>query len=108
MKALGLGLFVAILSVGEASADALVSKGKALSPQCSACHGRDGLSRDPEAPSLVGHSAFYLEKALVDYQKGMRQDRRMTLIAQGLSKEDIRALAAWYSAFEVSVTVPEL
>lgn len=82
--------------------------GKALSSQCSVCHGKDGLSRDPEAPNLAGLSALYLEKALLDYKKGMRQDRRMSLIAQGLSKEQVQDLAAWYSAFEVSVKAPDI
>lgn len=82
--------------------------GKSLAAQCSTCHGKDGLSRDPEAPNLAGLSALYLEKSLMDYKKGMRQDRRMSLIAQGLSKENIEHLAAWYSAFEVTVKAPNI
>jgi cytochrome c553 len=85
-----------------------LATGKSLSTQCSACHGKDGLSKDPEAPNLAGLSALYLEKALTDYKKGMRQDRRMSLIAQGLSKEQIKHLAAWYSAFEVTVKAPDI
>ena len=63
-----------------------MANGKALSVQCSTCHGKDGLSKDPEAPNLAGLSSLYIEKSLVDYKKGSRQDRRMSLIAQGLSK----------------------
>ena len=85
-----------------------MANGKALSAQCSACHGKDGLSRDPEAPNLAGLSALYIEKSLVDYKKGARHDRRMSLIAQGLKKSQIRDLAAWYSAFEVTAKVPEI
>lgn len=85
-----------------------VSAGKQLSAQCSACHGKNGLSRDPEAPNLAGLSALYIEKSLVDYQKGNRHDRRMSLIAQALSKEQIKNLAAWYAAFEVTVKAPEI
>jgi len=85
-----------------------LAKGKALSSQCSVCHGKNGIAKDPESSNLAGQSALYLEKAMVDYKKGMRQDRRMSIIAQTLSIEDIKALAAWYSAFEITVTVPEL
>lgn len=85
-----------------------MANGKALSAQCSACHGKDGLSRDPEAPNLAGLSALYIEKSLVDYQKGARHDRRMSLIAQGLKKSQIKDLAAWYAAFKLTVKVPEI
>lgn len=94
------------LSPGLVAAD--LANGKALSAQCSACHGKNGLSRDPEAPNLAGLSALYIEKSLVDYQKGARHDRRMSLIAQGLKKSQIKDLAAWYSAFELTAKVPEI
>jgi cytochrome c553 len=107
VKSVFAAVLVAACSISTAWAgDAAI--GKSLSAQCSACHGKDGLSRDPEAPNLAGLSALYLEKSLMDYKKGMRQDRRMSLIAQGLSKENIEHLAAWYSAFEVSVKAPDI
>lgn len=85
-----------------------LSKGKALSAQCSVCHGKDGIAKDPESPNLAGQSALYIEKALVDYQKGLREDRRMSIIAKTLSIEDVKDLAAWYSAFELTVKEPEI
>ncbi len=95
-----------LLSVSASGAD--LAKGKALSSQCSVCHGKDGIAKDPESPNLAGQSALYLEKALVDYQKGLREDRRMSIIAKGLSLEDVKDLAAWYAAFELTVKEPEL
>lgn len=85
-----------------------LANGKALSSQCSVCHGKNGIAKDPEAGNLAGQSAFYLEKAMVDFQKGLRQDRRMSIIAQSLSLQDIKDLAAWYAAFELTVTEPKL
>ncbi len=102
-----LGCFAALMVTLTANAGD-VSAGKQLSAQCSACHGKNGLSRDPEAPNLAGLSALYIEKSLVDFQKGHRQDRRMSIIAQALSKEQIKNLAAWYAAFEVTVKAPEI
>lgn len=85
-----------------------LSKGKALSSQCSVCHGKNGIAKDPESPNLAGQSALYLEKALVDYQKGIREDRRMSIIVKALSMEDVKNLAAWYAAFELTVKEPDI
>lgn len=104
-KVLLLCLALAISGVSMAADKA---NGKALSAQCSACHGKNGLSKDPEAPNLAGLSSLYIEKSLVDYQKGARHDRRMSLIAQGLTKPQIKDLAAWYAAFELTVKAPEI
>lgn len=101
-------LCLAILLVSAHGHSADLAKGKALSSQCSVCHGKNGIAKDPESPNLAGQGAYYLEKAMVDYQKGMRQDRRMSIIAQSLSLEDIKNLAAWYAAFELTVKEPSL
>ncbi len=81
--------------------------GKAKARQCSVCHGKDGIGKDPEVPNLAGQSAFYLEKALKDFREGARQDRRMSLIAKPLSDEDIANLAAWFASFKITVEVPQ-
>jgi len=81
--------------------------GRELAKQCSVCHGRDGISKDPEAPNLAGQQAYYLEKSMKDYKNGARQDRRMSIIAQGLSDEQIEALAAWYASITITVELPE-
>lgn len=98
----------AALSVcaGMASA-ADPENGRKLASQCSVCHGKLGLASDPEVPHLAGQSAYYVEKSLVAFQKGMREDRRMTLIAEPLTLSEIRDLAAWYASIEVTVTDPE-
>lgn len=81
--------------------------GRILARKCSVCHGKLGLARDPEVPNLAGQSAFYVEKALKDYTTGAREDRRMTLLAQGLKEQEIEDLAAWYASIEVTATAPE-
>ena len=96
-----------IINIAVAAA-ADIENGKKLSSACSVCHGKDGISTYPEAPNLAGMSSIYFEKSLVDYRKGIRQDRRMSLISSSLSMKEIKDLAAWYSAFEVTVTLPEL
>lgn len=83
-----------------------ISAGREKARQCSVCHGKIGVSTDPEVPNLAGQSAFYIEKSLRDYQLGAREDRRMSLIVQNLTKEDIKLLAAWYASIEVTVLEP--
>ncbi len=82
--------------------------GKKLSRKCSMCHGRDGLSKDPEAPNLAGMSKLYMTKQIKAYQSGEREDRRMTLIAKSLKDEHIADLAEWYSNFKVTVVAPDI
>lgn len=106
MKKLVMGVSLILLSASAFAGD--LSKGKSLSVQCSVCHGKNGIAKDPESPNLAGLSALYIEKTLVDYQKGMREDRRMSIIAKSLSMEDVKNLAAWYSAFELTVKEPDM
>lgn len=93
---------------GSSAANAIdPANGRNLARQCSVCHGKEGIASDPEVPNLAGQSAFYVEKSLKDYRSGIRQDRRMTLMAANLSDADIKDLAAWYASIAVDVTVPE-
>jgi len=100
------GAALLLFSLSSFGAD--MAKGKALSAQCSVCHGKDGIAKDPESPNLAGLSSLYIEKTIVDYQKGLREDRRMSIVAKALSMQDIKDLAAWYSAFEITVKEPSM
>lgn len=81
--------------------------GRILARQCSVCHGKIGIAQDPEVPNLAGQSAFYIEKSLKDYQSGAREDRRMTLMVQPLTEDEIKDIAAWYASIVVTTVVPE-
>lgn len=83
------------------------ANGQLLARQCSVCHGKMGVANDPEMPNLAGQSALYLEKSMKDFRSGIRQDRRMSLMAQNLSDSDIKDLAAWYASFILEVSAPE-
>jgi cytochrome c553 len=90
--------------------DALAGDAKAgrmKANQCQACHGLDGLSKLPEAPHIAGQPEPYLIKALRDYQQGTRTNEMMTLVAKQLKSQDVEDIAAYYSAIEVSVKVPQ-
>jgi cytochrome c553 len=83
-----------------------VAAGKEKAQLCAACHGADGNTpMTPEFPKLAGQPADYLEKALRDYKKGMRKNPVMMPMAQGLSKQDIKDLAAYYASLKGDLKV---
>jgi cytochrome c553 len=99
-------LVAATLAMGDAgAADALAGKKKTV--QCAVCHGVDGIAKNPDAPNLAGNNASYLIRQLRAFQSGARQHEQMTIIAQGLSEEDVADLAAWYSSLKVTVEMPQ-
>ncbi len=75
-----------------------VAKGKELAAKCASCHGQDGNAPAPNFPRLAGQYESYLIKSLQDYQSGKRQNQLMQSMVQGLSKEDIHNLAAYYAS----------
>ena len=104
-SSLTVALLLSLSSVASYAADP--ANGQSLSKQCSVCHGKNGIANDPEVPSLAAQSSLYIEKSLKDFRDGVREDRRMSLMAQNLTDEQIKDLAAWYSSFTVEVTMPE-
>lgn len=73
---------------------------------CQACHGMDGLSKNPEAPNLAGQVESYLAKALRDYKSGARKNDSMNIVAKDLTDADIDNVAAYYAAIEIDVLPP--
>jgi cytochrome c553 len=99
------GILLGLLP-GEASAGDRIA-GRKKAAQCQACHGLDGLSKIPEGPNLAGQDENYLVKAIRDYKTGARKNDMMSIVAPGLSEEDIADLAAYYAAIEVTVAPPK-
>jgi cytochrome c553 len=96
---------MALLTAAPAAAD--VAAGKTKAAMCAVCHGLNGIAKNPEAPNLAGDNAEYLKKQLHAFKSGARQDPQMSIIAGGLSDDDIADLAAWYSALKVTVEMPQ-
>ena len=87
------------------AADAAAGRKKARA--CAACHGIDGVAKMPIAPHIAGESQVYLETQLKAFRSGKRENEIMSVVAAGLSNEDISDLAAWYSSIQFTVTLPE-
>jgi cytochrome c553 len=92
---LGLGAAGPALAAGDAAA------GQARAITCSACHGADGNSLNPEWPSLAGQHESYTIKQLQAFKSGARQNVLMSSQAMGLSDQDMADLAAFYASQKV-------
>ncbi len=88
------GLTVATL-VAHAQADAPPPPPQAQA--CTACHGPNGNSTQPLYPILAGQTARYIYLQLRDFQEGRRSDPQMSPMAAGLSRDEMRAIADWFS-----------
>ena len=92
-----------------------VNVSRPLSPnewakKCDRCHGPNGNSAQPNIPALAAQRMDYLEAVLHDYQTRARRNSEMAAMADVLSGDDIKAMAAHYSHEKaravVFVTVP--
>jgi cytochrome c553 len=84
-------------AIGRATAEAV----------CQTCHGLDGQATLAMAAHLSGQQKEYLVIQLEAFRDGKRQHPQMSIIAQGLSDEDIDNVAEWYSSIRVTVEMPE-
>lgn len=64
---------------------------------CAACHGPNGNSTQPQFPILAGQTSRYLYLQLRDFQEGRRSDPLMTPTVAGLSRDELREMADWFS-----------
>jgi cytochrome c553 len=76
------------------------ARGQQKAVTCEACHGKTGMSVDPNYPNLAGQHQSYLIKALSDYRSGKRNNAIMASFAGPLSNQDIEDLAAWFASQE--------
>lgn len=91
------GLFLASLAVGAESlveGDAEAGKAKAIT--CTACHGAQGNSVNPEWPNIAGQHATYTVAQLKAFKSGKRQNALMSSQAMLLSDRDMADLAVYF------------
>lgn len=75
-------------------------------PACAACHGDDGGgSVDNSFPRLAGLAAGYLTHELDSFGDGSRENETMAPIAQALTSDERRAVAAYYAGLPAPQTV---
>jgi len=64
---------------------------------CAACHGPGGRSIQPQYPILAGQTARYLDLQLRDFQAGRRTNELMTPMVAGMTRDEMRELAAYFA-----------
>jgi YVTN family beta-propeller protein len=78
-----------------------IDRGFSISSQCTACHGLTGMSpttaRAAAWPNLAGQKYAYLLRQLQVFREGGRRSSLMSPMAQRLSPQDARDIAAYFS-----------
>ena len=85
------------------SATAVAQDAKAKAAVCSACHGPDGNSVNPDWPKLAGQHSQYIVAQLQAFKAGHRKNVNMNAMAAPLSDQDMADVAAYFSAQAVKV-----
>lgn len=105
MRLATLALLGGLMPAGEALAELVGDRaaGKRISTQCRTCHGADGYAQIPIAPHIGGEPEAYLRSQLTAFRDGTREHEMMSIVASGLSDQQIADLAAWYGGHQVRV-----
>jgi YVTN family beta-propeller protein len=100
-----LALASALASGSVLAKDSAMTKGDAAAGrskagQCAACHGLTGASTNAEWPNLAGQKYAYLVEQLQAFRDGTRKNPVMAPMAQQLSAQDVRDVAAYFSGLQ--------
>src|SRR4026208_193728 len=64
---------------------------------CAACHGENGIPQEKTTSVIWGQYQGYLYLVLRDYKTGARKNDIMSALAQTLARDDMMALALYFS-----------
>lgn len=92
------------LMAQDASTD--LQDGRKVAGMCRTCHGLDGKARIPIAPHIGGEPVDYLISQLQAFKTGSREHEMMTVVARGLSDDQIGKVALWFNHFTINATLP--
>jgi sulfide dehydrogenase cytochrome subunit len=73
------------------------ASGEMLGNTCAGCHGTNGISNGPAAPSLAGIDYDYMVESMKQFQAGKRNSTIMKRIAKGYDDADIEAMSKYFS-----------
>ena len=90
----GVLVAVAALAAPSAPANAAEAQFGAKLLVCNACHGDNGVPKNPTIPIIWGQQENYLVKQLHDFQSGARDFEVMSWMAKTLSPEETASAAA--------------
>jgi cytochrome c553 len=85
--------FATTMLAAAASAQTIEDKAQ----PCAACHGENGIPQEKTTPVISGQYQGYLYLELRDYKSGARKNDIMSPLAQTLERDDMMALALYFS-----------
>jgi cytochrome c553 len=101
----GLALLATTLSYAQTTAapddpfsTGKIEAGASKTAVCTACHGPNGNSANPEWPRLAAQSAVYIAEQLKLFKTQVRANPVMMPMASGLSDQDVNDVAVYYQA----------
>ena len=97
-KFISLLIFTNLVLISHVQAEGNIEIGRALSTQCSTCHGVGGMSNSEQFPNIAGQKESYLISQLEQYKSGERIDVNMTAIVGPLNDQNIKDLAAYFAS----------
>ncbi|MES1929444.1 cytochrome c, class I [Salinisphaera dokdonensis CL-ES53] len=75
---------------------------------CASCHGKKGVAQTENFPTLAGQYQDYLLHSLKAYRDGERKNGIMAGQVQGMTDDQFKALARYYSKQESPLHTPSL
>ena len=97
LTALALAASAPVLAQTASPAPAAAGGVEAKAQVCFACHGPNGNSTNPAYPTLAGQNSRYIYLQLKDFKEGRRHDPQMDPMAAPLTRDDMFALADYFS-----------
>ena len=94
---LGPVFFIAILGILLLPAPSPAQTIEEKAQLCAACHGENGIPQEKTTPVIWGQYQGYLYLVLRDYKSGARKNDIMSPLAETLAREDMMALALYFS-----------
>jgi cytochrome c553 len=91
------GAIIAVLATTWLPAPARAQTIEEKAQLCAACHGENGIPQDKATPVIWGQYQGYLYLDLRDYKSGARKNDIMSPLAQTLERDDMMALALYFS-----------
>ena len=92
-----LAISLTLHSGRPAAAEDAANAVKEKAAVCATCHGEKGVPIDKLIPNIWGQKEGYLYLQLRDFKSGARKNEQMAAIVADLEKEDMAALAAYFT-----------
>lgn len=97
------GLMLGISVNAQAGESAAKSAQQTVNTVCAACHASDGNSVISLNPKLAGQHPEYLQKQLAEFKSGKRANAVMSGMASGLSDDEMKELALYFSSKPIAL-----